>query len=199
MLLSVQKADREKRMSRVSGSYTLPITVFLAIIIIVLPVSAYNVAFYGTNSGFDPNLHTDSVVVIQSIPGSAGANLDSNVNLFVQPSVDVIIISGDATFTPSTAAKIETAVAEGKILVVTYPCNHLFNASLPAANGGSAPGGQFLEVADPAAAASKEIFAGMPNQFSLQGAVPDKEQIVPRDGTVTVLNYDTGMPALIYG
>ena len=199
MLLSVQKADRGKRMSRVSGSYNLSIAVFLAILIIALPVSAYNVAIYGTNSGFDPDLHKDSVVVVQSIPGSAGTNLDSSINQFVQPSVDVIIISGEETFTPSTAAKIEAAIAEGKILVVTYPCNHLFDASLPAANGGSAPGGQFLEVADPTAAASKEIFAGLPNQFSLHGAIPDKEQIVPRNGTVTVLNYDTGMPALLYG
>ena len=184
-------------MSCVSGSYTIPVAVFLAVLLIAIPVGAYNVALYGSNSGFDPDLHKDSVVV-QSIPGSAGASLDSNVNQFIQPSVDVIILSGGDSFSPSTAAKIEAAVAEGKILIITYPCNSLFDASLPASNGGSAPGGQFLEVADPTAA-STEIFAGLPGHFSLQGKVPDKEQAVARNGSATLLNYDTGMPALLYG
>jgi hypothetical protein len=186
-------------MLRVSGSYTIPIAVFLTILIMVLPVSAYNVAIYGTNSGFDTDDHDDSVFVVLTVPGSAGTNLDSKVNQFIQPSVDVIILGGEDTFTPSTAAKIEAAVAEGKILIVTYPCNRRFNASLPASNGGTAPGGQFLEVSDPAAVASKEIFAGLPSQFLLQGSAPDKEQVMPRNGSVTVLNYDTGMPALLYG
>ena len=186
-------------MSRVSGSYTIPVAVFLAVLLIAIPVGAYNVALYGSNSGFDPDLHKDSVVVVQSIPGSAGANLDSNMNQFIQPSVDVIILSGRDSFSPSTAAKIEAAVAEGKILVITYPCNRLFDASLPASNGGSAPGGLFLEAADPTAAASTEIFAGLPGHFSLQGKGPDKEQAVARNGSVTLLNYDTGMPALLYG
>ena len=85
----------------------------------------------------------DSVVVavvVQSIPGSAGANRDSNVNQFIQPSVDVIIMSGEDSFSPSPATKIQTAVSEWKILAVTYPCNRLFDAILPATNGGSAPG-----------------------------------------------------------
>jgi hypothetical protein len=197
-VLIIQPEDREKRMSRASGLYTTSVVIFFALLIIAVPVSAYNVAIYGTNSGFDPDLHKDSVVVIGSIPGSAGTNLDGNVNQFIQQSVNVIIISGDDTFTPSTASKIEAAVAEGRILVVTYPCNRLFNASLPAANGGTAPGGQFLEVSAPTASVSKEIFAGLPHQFSLQGAAPDKEQAVARSGAVTVLNFDTGMPALLY-
>ncbi|MFA4825081.1 MAG: PEGA domain-containing protein [Methanoregula sp.] len=186
-------------MSRVSGSYTTSIVIFFAILIIILPVSAYNVTLYGTNSGFDTVLHNDSVVVLQSIPGSAGTDLDSNITRFIQPSADVIILGGEDTFSLSTAAKIEAAVAEGKILVVTYPCNRLFNASLPAYNNGTVPGGQFLEVSDPTAAASKEIFAGLPTRFSLQGAAPENGQVVTRNGSVTVLNYDTGMPALLYG
>jgi hypothetical protein len=186
-------------MSRISGSYVRTAVILFALLITIVPVSAYNVALYGTNSGFDPTLHLNSVLVVQSVPGSAGTILDSSVDQFTQPSVDVIILGGEDTFTPSTAAKIEAAVAEGKILVVTYPCNHLFNASLPASNGGSAPGGQFLVVANPAAASSKEIFTGLPTQFSLQGAIPDKEQVIARNDSVTVLNYDTGMPALLYG
>jgi hypothetical protein len=186
-------------MSRGSGSSVIPVAVFLAILFIILPVGAYNVALYGTNAGFDPAYHTDSVTVVRSIPGGTGADLDSNIDQFIQPSVDVIILGGDGTFSPSTAAKIEAAVAGGKILVVTYPCNRMFSAGLPASNGGTAPGGQYLEVSDPASAVSKAVFGQLPTRFDLQGPAPDKEQAIANPGTITVLNYDTGLPALLYG
>jgi hypothetical protein len=186
-------------MSRGSGSSVILVAVFLTILFIVLPVSAYNVAIYGTNAGFEPAFHTDSVTVVRSIPGGTGADLDSNIDQFVQPSVDVIILGGDGTFSPSTAAKIEAAVAGGKILIVTYPCNRMFGASLPASNGGTTPGGQYLEVSDPSSVVSKAVFAQLPTKFDLQGTAPDKEQAVANAGTITVLNYDTGLPALLYG
>jgi hypothetical protein len=186
-------------MSRVSGFYTYLIAALLAILMIALPASAYNVAMYGSNSGFNPLLHNNSVIVVESIPGSAGSDLDSNIDQFTQPSVDVIILAGDDTFTPSTAAKIDSAVAGGKILVVTYPCNRLFDASLPATNGGTTPAGQSLEITDPATKISMEIFAGLPGPFLLTQNPPDKEQAVSRKGAVPVLNYDTGLPALLYG
>jgi hypothetical protein len=186
-------------MSRGSGSSVTPVALFLAILLIVVPASAYNVAIYGTNAGFDPTLHSGSVTVVKSVPGSAGSDLDSNIDQFVQSSVDVIILGGDATFSPATAAKIEAAVAGGKILVVTYPCNQLFEASLPATNGGTTEGGQYLEVSDPNSAVTKAVFSGLPTKFELRGAEPEKEQAVANAGTITVLNYDTGMPALLYG
>jgi signal peptidase I len=186
-------------MSRRRGSSIIPVAIFLAILIIVLPVSAYNVAIYGTNAGFNPDLHANSVNVVRSIPGAAGADLDANVDLFTQPSVDVIILGGAATFSPSTAAKIEAAVAGGKILVVTYPCNQMFVQSLPASNGGTAAGGQYLEVSDPNSVVTKAVFAKLPTRFDLQGTAPDKEQAIAKVGTITVLNFDTGMPALLYG
>jgi hypothetical protein len=186
-------------MSRGRGSSVIPVAVFLAILLIVLPVSAYNVAIYGSSAGFNPDLHTDSVVVVQSVPGSAGTDLDSNIGQFLQPSVDVIILGGEATFSPATAAKIEAAVAGGKILVVPYPCNRLFEMSLPASNGGTSSGGQYLEVSDPTSVVSKVIFAQLPTQFRLQGTAPEKEQAIAQPGTITVLNYDTGMPALLFG
>ena len=186
-------------MSCGSGSSVIPVAVFLAILIIVLPVSAYNVAIYGTNAGFDPALHTDSVVVVRSIPGGSGSDLDSNIDQFVQPSVDVIILGGKATFSPATAAKIEAAVAGGKILVVTYPCNQMFVQSLPASNGGTTAGGQYLEVSDLNSVVTKAVFAQLPTRFDMQGTAPDKEQAIANAGTITVLNYDTGMPALLYG
>jgi hypothetical protein len=186
-------------MLRGRGLCVIQIAVFLAILIIVLPAGAYNVAIYGTNAGFNPDLHTDSVVVVRSVPGSAGSDLDSNIDQFTQSSVDVIILGGEATFSPATAAKIEAAVAAGKILVVTYPCNDLFDKSLPGSNGGTTPGGQYLEVSDPNSVVTKAVFAQLPTRFDLQGPAPDKEQVIANAGTVTVLNYDTGMPALLYG
>jgi len=186
-------------MSRVRVSYNYIIAVLLVILLFVLPASAYNVAIYGTNAGFTPDLHNDSVVVVRSIPGGTGADLDSNIDQFVRPSVDVIILGGEATFSPSTAAKIEAAVAGGKILVVTYPCNQVFDMSLPASNGGTTTGGQYLEVSDPDSVVMKAVFAQLPTKFDLQGTAPDKEQAVAKTGSITVLNYDTGMPALIYG
>jgi hypothetical protein len=181
------------------GSSVIPVAVFLAILFIVLPASAYNVAIYGTNAGFDPAFHTDSAVVVRSIPGGNGADLDSNIDQFIQPSVDVIILGGEATFSPATAAKIEAAVAGGKILVVTYPCNHMFVQSLPATDGGTTTGGQYLEVSNPDSAVTKAVFAQLPTRFNLQGTAPEKEQAVANVGTITVLNYDTGLPALLYG
>ncbi|HSQ93154.1 MAG TPA: PEGA domain-containing protein [Methanoregula sp.] len=187
-------------MLRGRGSSVIPVVVFCAILLFtVLPVSAYTVAIYGTNAGFDPALHADSVVVIRSVPGGAGSDLDSNIDQFVQPSVDVIILGGEATFSPSTAAKIEAAVAGGKVLVVTYPCNRLFGASLPASNGGTTTGGQYLEASDPNSVVTKAVLAQLPTKFDLQGEAPDKEQAVANAGTVTVLNFDTGMPGLLYG
>ncbi len=174
-------------------------TILLAALIIVLPASAFTVAMYGTNSGFNPELHTDTVAVIDSIPGSSGSDLDSNVDLFTDPSIDVIILAGDDSFSSSTAAKIETAVAAGKILVIAYPCNQKFDASLPASNGGITPGGQYLEQVDPTKVLSKEIFAGLPLRYPLKGTPQDREQAVAKKGSVTLLNYDTGTPALLYG
>ena len=186
-------------MSRGNASSLVPVAIILAIAFVVLPAGAYNVAIYGTNTGFDPSLHSGTVTVVKSIPGGTGADLDANIDSFVDPSVDVIILGGDGTFSPSTAAKIEAAVAGGKILIVTYPCNEMFGASLPATNGGASAGGKYLEVSDPSSAAAKAIFAQLPARFDLRGPAPDKEQAVANAGTMTVLSFDTGLPALIYG
>ena len=112
-------------------------TILFAALFIVLPASAFTVAMYGTNSGFNPDLHKDSVVVVRSIPGSSGSDLDNNVDQFTDPSVDVIVLGGDDSFSLATAAKIETAVAAGKILVIAFPGNHKFITCLPATNGGT--------------------------------------------------------------
>jgi len=184
-------------MVQLSWAHTSLMGIFLTLLIVAVPASAYNVAIYGNNAGFDPALHADTVTVIRSIPGSAGTDLDAAVDTFTQSSVDVIILGGDPSFSAATAAKIEAAVAGGKILVVTYPCNQRFAASLPASNGGSAPGSQYIEVTDPTTAISKEIFNNLSSRFSVQGAVPDKEQAVAKTGADVLLSYDTGLPALL--
>jgi len=173
------------------------VVVLTAILLLVLPASAYSVALYGTNTGLNPDLHKDSISVITAIPGSAGSDLDTNINQFTQPSVDVMLLGGTDSFTPSTAARIDAAVAGGKILVVAYPCNHLFDASLPATNGGTAPAGQYFEVTDPANSSSKSLFSGLPKRFSLQGIAPEKEQAVAKSGAVTIMSDDYGLPVLV--
>ena len=190
--------NEESPMIRPTGYNNYIFIILLAALIIALPASAFTVAMYGNNSGFNPDLHRDSVAVATSIPGSAGADLDTNVDQFTDPSIHVIVLGGDDSFSISTAEKIEAAVASGKILVITYPGNHKFDASLPATDGGITPGGQALEQADPSRIVLKEVFNGLPSEFPLNGTPPDREQAVARKGAVILLNYDTGTPALLY-
>jgi len=190
--------NEESPMIRPTGYNNYIFIILLAALIIALPASAFTVAMYGTNSGFNPDLHKDSVAVATSIPGSAGADLDTNVDQFTDPSIHVIVLGGDDSFSISTAEKIEAAVASGKILVITYPGNHKFDASLPATDGGITPGGQALEQVDPSRIVLKEVFNGLPSEFPLNGTPPDREQAVARKGAVILLNYDTGTPALLY-
>ena len=177
---------------------SLIFTILIATIIIVLPASAITVAMYGTSSGFTPDSHADTVVVAASIPGSSGPDLDSHIDQFTDPSVDVMILAGEDTFSSSSAAKIETAVAGGKILMVTYPSNKKLGASLPATNGGTTIGGQYLELVDPSKVTTKAIFNGLPSRYPLTGSAQDREQVIASKGAVTLLNYDTGTPALLY-
>ncbi len=109
-----------------------------------------------------------------------------------------LFLGGENSFSVSTAAKIETAVAAGKILVITYPCNQKFDASLPGTNGGTTQGGKYLEQVDPAKVISREIFADLPSRYPLTGAPPDREQVVAKKESITLLNFDTGTPALLY-
>ncbi len=170
-----------------------------AALIIILPASAFTVAMYGTSSGFNPDLHKDSVIVLHSIPGSSGSDLDSNIDQFTDPAVDVIVLGGDDSFSQSTASKIETSVAAGKILVITFPCNRKFDASLPATNGGTSQSEPSLEVVNPTKVLPKEIFTGLPSRYFLKVTPQDREQAVAKKGSTSLLNYDTGTPALIYG
>jgi hypothetical protein len=184
-------------MVHIGRSCSFLIAVSVLLLMIALPATAYNVTMYGTGAGLDPALHKDTVTVVLSLPGSPGSDLDNAVTTFTQPSADVMVMGGDDSFSPATAAKIEAAVAEGKILVVAYPSNRKFDAVLPAANGGTAPAGKYLEVADPTTAAAKDTFRDLPTRFTVQGTPPDKEQAVARSGATVLLADDAGMPALL--
>ena len=191
---------RRGRSRMIQNRYNISLifTILLATIIVVLPASAITVAMYGTSSGFIPDNHADTVVVAASVPGSSGPDLDSHIDQFIDPSVDVIILGGEDTFSSSSAAKIETAVAGGKILIVTYPSNKKLGASLPASNGGTTIGGKFLELANPNRVTTQDIFNNLPSQYPLTGSAQDREQVVASKEAVILLNYDTGTPALLY-
>jgi len=179
-------------------SNTLPVALFLVLLLVVLPVSAYNVAMYGTNTGLNPQLHPDTMVVVKQVSGSSAGDLDSNIDQFTQSTVDIIILGGEDSFTPSTAAKLEEAVARGAILVVALPSNHPLDASLPASNGGTSKAGNGLEPANPTSAESKEVLSGFSTPFALVGTAPERENTVLKSGAVGLLNFDDGMPALAY-
>jgi hypothetical protein len=183
-------------MSRRYRSHIFHIAVLFLLLAMAVPAGAYTIATYGTSAGFDPALHTGTVVVTRSVPGASGTDLDAAIDDFT--SADVIILGGDDSFSPATAAKIDAAVATGTILVVTYPCNRLFDASLPADNGGTAQAGHYLEVANSGSAISQAIFKGLPAHFTVQGTPPDKEQAVSRNGATILLSDDSGLPVLLY-
>ena len=73
--------NEESPMIRPTGYNNYIFTILLAAFVIALPASAFTVAMYGTNSGFNPDLHQDSVAVATSIPGSAGADLEARTRV----------------------------------------------------------------------------------------------------------------------
>jgi len=92
-------------MSRGRGSSIIPLAIFLTFLIIVLPVNAYKSPYTVPMQGSIQIPIPGLVNVVRSIPGAAGADLDGNVNQFVQPSVDVMILGGEPTFFPVNRGK----------------------------------------------------------------------------------------------
>ena len=87
--------------------------------VMVMPVAAINIAIYGDTAGFNPDNHQDTVTVVYSLPGSSGFELDNNFANFTKPSVDIIFMGGDDSFSADTGLQIEQAVSSKKIMVVT--------------------------------------------------------------------------------
>ena len=177
------------------GIYSL---ILIVVLVCASPVTAESVAIYGTTAGFIPGQHADRFTVAYTIPALSGQALDANVASMVEPSIRVIFIGGDDTFSAETAAVIEQAVWDGRILVVSYPATGKFGDSLPFSGTGTGEGGDSLEVADPGNTISREVFAGLAGRFNATADVPLRLSAAGKTGTATVLKYSTGEPALAY-
>ncbi|MDD1695310.1 MAG: PEGA domain-containing protein [Methanoregula sp.] len=175
------------------------ILVLLAALLFVMPSAAFNTAIYGDTSGFNPDLHKDNFTVVYSLPGSPGSDLDTNITKYTDPSIDVIFMGGDDTFSAATASQLEQAVASGKIFVVSNKNYQKFNSSLPATANGSVPDGQYLAITDPNTTLSKLIFNGLRTNFPNTDPLSSRLNLNAKEGSVTLLSYDQADPALLYG
>ena len=174
------------------------ILILFVALLFAMPSSALNIALYGDSSGFNPDLHKDNFTVVYSLPGSSGTDLDSNITKYTDPSVDVIFMGGDDSFSPATVSLIEKAVASGKILVVSNKNYQKLKSSLPATSNGSVPDGQYLTITDLNASLSKTIFSGLRTNFSNTNPLSSRLTIKAKEGAVTLLSYDKGDPALLF-
>jgi hypothetical protein len=174
------------------------ILILFAALLCVMPSAAINTAIYGDTAGFNPDLHKDTFTLVYSLPGSPGTDLDTNITKYTDPSVDVIFMGGDDTFSPATASLLEKAVASGKIFVVRDNNYQKFDSSLPATSKGSIQDGQYLFVTDPNTTLSKTIFNGLRTNFSNTDPLTKRSKTGAKDGSVTLLSYDNGDPALLY-
>ena len=174
------------------------IVILFAAMLFVMPSAAINTAIYGDTAGFNPDLHKDTFTIVYSLPGSLGSDLDTNITKYTEPTVDVIFMGGKDTFSPATASLLEKAVASGKIFVVSDNNYQKFDSSLPATSKGSVPDGQYLLVTDPNTTLSKTIFSGIRTNFTNNDPVSKRSPAEAKAGSVTLLNYDNGDPALLY-
>jgi len=174
------------------------ILILFAALLFVMPSAAINTTIYGDTAGFNPDLHKDTFTIVYSLPGSPGTDLNTNVTKYTDPSVDVIFMGGEDTFSHATASTLEKAVASGKIFVVTNKNYEKFDASLPATSKGSVPDGQYLFVTSPNTTLSKTIFSGLRTNFPNTDPFSGRSHTEAKDGSVTLLSYDNGDPALLY-
>ena len=174
------------------------IVILFAAMLFVMPSAAINTAIYGDTAGFNPDLHKENFTIVYSLPGSLGSDLDTNITKYTDPTVDVIFMGGKDTFSPATASLLEKAVASGKIFVVSNNNYEKFDSSLPATSKGSVADGQYLLVTDPNTTLSKTIFSGIRTNFTNNDPVSKRSPAEAKAGSVTLLNYDNGDPALLY-
>jgi hypothetical protein len=174
------------------------ILLLFAALLFVMPSAAINTAIYGDTAGFNPDLHKDTFTIGYSLPGSLGTDLDTNVTKYTDPSVDVIFMGGEDTFSPATASLLEQAVASGKIFVVSNKNYQKFNSSLPATSTGSTPDGQYFFVTDPNTTLSKTIFSDLRINFPNTDPLSKRSHTEAKNGAITVMSYDKGDPALLY-
>jgi hypothetical protein len=174
------------------------ILILFAALLFVMPSAAINTAIYGDTAGFNPDLHKDTFTITYSLSGSKGTDLDTNITKYTDPSVEVIFMGGEDTFSPATASLLEQAVASGKIFVVSNKNYRKFDASLPAAGNDSVQDGKYLLVTEPDTTLSKTIFSGLRTNFSNTDPFSGRLQSIAKSGSITLLSYDTNDPALLY-
>jgi hypothetical protein len=174
------------------------ILILFAAMLIVMPSAAFNTAVYGDTAGFNPELHKDAFTLVYSLSGSEGTFLDANITKYTDPSVDVIFMGGDDTFTPNTASQLEQAVKSGKIFVVSYKNYQDFDASLPATANGTVKDGKYLQVTDPDTTLSKAIFSGLRENFPNTDPFSSRPRTAAKPGSITLLSFDNKDPALLY-
>jgi hypothetical protein len=174
------------------------VLILLAALLFVMPSAAINAAVYGDTAGFNPDLHKDSFTIVYSLPGSPGSNLDSNITKYTDPAVDVIFMGGEDTFSPITASLLEKAVASGKIFVVSNYSYQKFDSSLPATSKGFGEDGKYFFATDPDTPLSKTIFGDLRTNFPNTDPLSRRSHTEAKGGSVTLLSYDKGDPALLY-
>lgn len=162
------------------------------------PAAAEGIAVYGSTGGFIPAQHADRFTVAYTIPAPNGQALDANVASMVDPSIDVIFIGSDDSFSAATAAAIEQAAWDGKILVVSYPATARFGDSLPFTGTGVQPGSDALETAAPGNTVTRSVLAGLAPRFNATAPAGDRLAVSAKPGSSTLLRHSTGEPALAY-
>ncbi len=169
----------------------------IAILIICLPAAAGTAVIYGSSSGFLPERHPD-IDVIYTLPGQSGGLFDSTVADFTDRSVNIIFIGNDAEFSSRTAAAIEEAVWDGRVLVIGYPATARFSDSLPLSQEGTAEGGGSLVVSSLNNGIAREVFSGLNRTFAASEPVTERLTGSEKTGAISLMKFNTGEPALLY-
>jgi hypothetical protein len=171
--------------------------ILIASLFLIASVTAGPIAIYGNSSGFNPELHKDQYPVAYSVYGTAEL-FDRNVANFTAPTVEVIFIGRDDTFSISTVTAIEQAIWDGKIMVISYPAASNFSDSLPLSGSTTSQVGDYITVANPDDTLSRALFSGLNQPFNATEPEVKRLRGSLKAGSVPVLNYNNGEPALAY-
>ena len=178
-------------------SFYLIFLLLLAILSSGVPFAAGSVAVYGVSTtGASP--YGEQFCVTYSVPGQSGELFNQVAANFTSPDIRVIVIGGDSGFSGATASRIEQAVWDGRILVIYPPSTEKFSDSLPLVTNGTALLGETLELASPNDAVSQAVFSGTGTRFNTTAPATERVSATPKAGTITLLKYTNGEPALAY-
>jgi hypothetical protein len=169
----------------------------IGILVLCVPAAAGTAVIYGSASGFLPERHSD-ISVVYTLPGQSGGLFDQTVSDFTDPSIDVIFIGNDAEFGSETAAAIEQAVWDGKVLVIGYPATDRFSDSLPLASSSTAEGSKSLVVTSLNNGIARDVFQNLNKTFTAAEPASLRLTGTAKPGSVSLLKFNNGDPALLY-